>query len=854
MEEEASLANVSVVELQYRAEAGERSGVRDLSTCKRALKKFFIESENDEPAFFQSPEVKDIKQLALFWQNAMNEGDIHQEHFKRFFKIFMGLQLTNDFYQKQFEEHFEHTSDLEAMQIFLKGFAESFALQADSGEGSPMLGGYLLAFVEHHIWFSEGPYNFVDLALKVTYFQPPRSPYHCDVKEPMCATVTEWHKHRMMKLSMFESVRLPLRSGAQIAAKAKQALEEVWKQCFEDDSEGSNGISPIHPLYSSGRFKPFDEHYAEGSPLDNYLGAVFHFALIDNIIELFPKDDGDLMTFTRKAIEKRSRVVPLILWDYDPYQFPANLLEVEIWFLTRDIQTCLDLVHAAFLQQSSPYGLLQSETVQGIEQMATFFHLEDLSSTLMEKHSAEVESIQNAAKSLKILNRFWKEKLLAAKTSADVEWVQHLLKQFADSFAVTADERDMNGGYAVPLVVLYDLENILEEFLKDVRVQGIEVSESVQEKVASRFPQLKMLGEGTTRLSHVFGKAAKGAFKGVWEACFTALDVKDFKPTRFYKDPSVKIHVPSSYLDLAFEHTGDTWIFDRLHGVLSGEKKFYAQVRKGFVHYEWFNPLEALEPMANPGEHVSEDQLDCARKLKQLLGHRPNALSITAAAQGMTHLARFLTAADAKKDDSVLPELKELLTETKVTEFDKLQKAVTSTAILIQWWADRFEQDVSSNPQKPLGYLKSLLFRFLHTFAVHSDEARGAMSGGFTVPLAAMERELPLFGELLATEFGKTDPSPGAMWARNNEHFNPSHFEQEAINAIRACYEVCIPGQLYPDQVFMKPLVDEIFAWSVVDTRQALLEQIRKAEDEYNWKAPQDELLHLLPKWPLPMD
>eukprot|EP00971_Amphidinium_carterae_P273576 5429427-Amphidinium_carterae.1 len=94
----------------------------------------------------------------------------------------------------------------------------------------------------------------------------------------------------------------------------------------------------------------------------------------------------------------------------------------------------------------------------------------------------------------------------------------------------------MNGGYAVPLVVLYDLENILEEFLKDVRVQGIEVSESVQEKVASRFPQLKMLGEGTTRLSHVFGKAAKGAFKGVWEACFTALDVKDFKPTRFYKD------------------------------------------------------------------------------------------------------------------------------------------------------------------------------------------------------------------------------------------------------------------------------------------------------------------------------
>eukprot|EP00971_Amphidinium_carterae_P125342 2482953-Amphidinium_carterae.1 len=32
------------------------------------------------------------------------------------------------------------------------------------------------------------------------------------------------------------------------------------------------------------------------------------------------------------------------------------------------------------------------------------------------------------------------------------------------------------------------------------------------------------------------------------------------------------------------------------------------KVRKGFVHYEWFNPLEALEPMANPGEHVSEVQ------------------------------------------------------------------------------------------------------------------------------------------------------------------------------------------------------------------------------------------------------
>mmetsp|Transcript_20041 Transcript_20041/g.36190 ORF Transcript_20041/g.36190 Transcript_20041/m.36190 type:complete len:895 (+) Transcript_20041:90-2774(+) len=839
----ATSLNVSAVEVHSRVD--QQSSLGDLGDCKKAIKKFFLDSESDDThAFFQTPEATGIEVLYKFWLLAMEEKVmIHKSDFKPFYDLFLGLWMTHKFYHQQFEEHVKYTTDLKSLQRFLKGFAESFALLAENHQHSPLMGSYLVPLIEHLMRFNRVYGGFTATVQLTDYYQPPKYPYECNQEELMCSTIKDW----ATVVDTKDHVRLPLVSGKQIAAKAKEALLAVWPKCFGVVMEGGghNGITPNHPLFSNDKFKPFDVDYATEDHVANYLGAVFHFALMDNYFEVMPPDDHSLTSFITKAIEMREPLIPAIDRDDLPYIFPASILAAESWFWNDDVQNCLQLVYANFLHNSMDssvmdlsmaQGIFKSEVVLGINQMVEYFKLDDLPTTIVEKYPGAAAKIANAALALQALNAYWEEMIQAAVTAGDVQWLEHLLKQFADSFAVTADERDMAGGYTVPLVVLHDNEQIIDEFLKaDVRVQG---SDDTEVKLASIYPHLKVFGGGLSRLQALFAPAAKKALEAVWDACFKAFPFeREFAYLHLYKDPGSVWYELPDYVTMTFEHTGSSWLFTDLL-----EPPFFAQVRKAIVHYDWIEPQIALEPVPQPGEQVTEDQLTCSRKIRQRLASSSGqrGLPTTAAAQGMVWLQRFLAAMGEQKDIDLLAE--------KETEFDTLQKATGAVAVLKTWWGKKFDEVTMASPQKSLPYLRTLLYRFLHMFAVNHDQGIAAMYGGFAVPLAAMEREWEIFHELLATKFAQESLNPGCMWARGSPGFDPVQFEQEALDAIRAVWEVCIPFKTYGDKLLGKPLVDEAFAWSRVDARQTLLEQLKKAESGYNWEAPVEELLPLLPR------
>jgi len=823
----AGAASIAEVESGSEERSGRRSrsGVQP-DECKKAIKHYFLEKDLtgedlDITPFFKEESVEALELLHDFWVLSIkNEPEIKRGGYMNQAQLFQGMVDTNRFWRKQFEDQLEYTKDLAQLRDFLKAFAESFALLADRAQFTPLMGSYLLPFLKHRREWERGLWNFEELVDSTFYFHPPTEPYKCDQVDATCVALTEWTR----KINLGGYTRKPAQSGATVAAKAKAALQAVWDHCFLDSSDegGDEMVVPLHKLYKNDNYKPLVEVYQ-----DDYLGAVFHFALMETDGE--QRADREAFNFIMDATDTYMRHIPPEKFNKlspDPYFYPAWIFQARSWFINDDVVKFLAAAETHFIDLRT--GIFKTWPIEAMKEMVEYFKRDDLNTELTLKHKSKLPRVREAARALALLNAHWERKFQEALNAQDAPMMRHLLVQFVDSFSVFQEAADMNGGYTVPMLQLSDLEKDIAEFLvADIKVMGVKGSDDVK-PVESEFPFLKRWLRPDQRFQQVFAPMANKAAKDVWELAFVAPGSSvNVISNPLWVNPGVFSGVDATYVDSAFEHTGVSsgWDFRDLI-----PSPLFPHIQNAYEKYSWGAPLEALEPVPRPGEEVDEETLHCARKLTTSFKH---GLMKTAAGQAVQWLNSYLASLETRSDIDLLERL----------DYRRFKLAIGAVHKLVTFWISTIHFAVQ---RQDLEYMRAILYDFLHAFAVTGDVE--PMKYGFAVPLTALQDGLPVYAELLEQDelLGKTEQS---VWSKNNPDWTPSGFKKEAYEAIGASFKICMRGAngRYDAPRGLLPkasAIDNVFGWAPeIDTSMSLVEWARQLANEYFWDDPTAQVL-----------